>query len=99
MLPQEIHEEEEEDPKSALIKRLQEYQRYKSASEKLAILPRIDRDFFTASAKLPDLKIEKKDFQITKDELIAIYHEIKNRPDLKLNHQHYILINLQQVLQ
>ena len=86
MLPQEIHEEEE-DPKSALIKRLQEYQRYKSASEKLAILPRIDRDFFTASAKLPDLKIEKKDFQITKDELIAIYHEIKNRPDLKLNHQ------------
>ena len=87
MLPQEIHEEEEEDPKSALIKRLQEYQRYKSASEKLAILPRIDRDFFTASAKLPDLKIEKKDFQITKDELIAIYHEIKNRPDLKLNHQ------------
>ncbi|MDA9033465.1 segregation/condensation protein A [Gammaproteobacteria bacterium] len=88
MLPQEIHEEEEEeDPKFALIKRLQEYQRYKSASEKLAILPRIDRDFFTASAKLPDLKIEKKDFQITKDELIAIYHEIKNRPDLKLNHQ------------
>jgi segregation and condensation protein A len=87
MLPQEVHEEEEEDPKSSLIKRLQEYQRYKSASEKLAILPRIDRDFFTASAKLPDLKIEKKDFQITKDELIAIYHEIKNRPDLKLNHQ------------
>jgi len=31
--------------------------------------------------------LKKKDFQITKDELIAIYHEIKNRPDLKLNHQ------------
>ena len=67
MLPQEVHEDEEEDPKSALIKRLQEYQRYKSVSEKIAVLPRVDRDFFTASAKLPEINIEKKDFQITKE--------------------------------
>ena len=73
MLPQEVHEDEEEDPKSALIKRLQEYQRYKSVSEKIAVLPRVDRDFFTASAKLPEINIEKKDFQITKEELVAIY--------------------------
>jgi segregation and condensation protein A len=46
MLPQESHDEEEEDPKSALIKRLQEYQRFKSASEKMATLDRVDRDFF-----------------------------------------------------
>ncbi len=56
MLPQEVHEDEEEDPKSALIKRLQEYQRYKSVSEKIAVLPRVDRDFFTASAKLPEIQ-------------------------------------------
>ena len=87
MLPQEVHEDEEEDPKSALIKRLQEYQRYKSVSEKIAVLPRVDRDFFTASAKLPEINIEKKDFQITKEELVAIYQEIKSRPDLKTNHQ------------
>ena len=31
--------------------------------------------------------IEKKDIQITKDELVAIFHEVKNRPDLKSNHQ------------
>ena len=87
MLPQEVHEDEEEDPKSALIKRLQEYQRYKSVSEKIAVLPRVDRDFFTASAKLPEIQIEKKDFQITKQELVAIYQEIISRPDLKTNHQ------------
>ena len=52
MLPQEIHDEEEEDPKSALIYRLQEYQRFKTASENIAILPRVDRDYFTASAGL-----------------------------------------------
>ena len=50
MLPQENYDEEEEDPRATLIKRLQEYQRYKSASENIALLPRVDRDFFTASA-------------------------------------------------
>ena len=87
MLPQDVHEEEEDDPKSALIKRLQEYQRYKTVSEKIAILPRVDRDFFLASASLPKIEVEKKDIQITKDELVAIFHEVKNRPDLKSNHQ------------
>ena len=38
MLPREENEEEEDDPKLALIKRLQEYQRYKAASESLAAL-------------------------------------------------------------
>ena len=64
MLPQDVHEEEEDDPKSALIKRLQEYQRYKTVSEKIAILPRVDRDFFLASASLPKIEVEKKDIQI-----------------------------------
>ena len=87
MLPRDDHDEEEEDPKSALIKRLQEYQRYKVASENLALLPRVDRDFYTASAALPELKIEKKEILISKEELAAIFHEIKSRPDLKLSHQ------------
>jgi segregation and condensation protein A len=86
MLPQESHDEEEEDPKSALIKRLQEYQRFKSVSEKMATLDRVDRDFFTASAALPGIEVEKKDIQITKEELAEIFNEIQLRPDLKSNH-------------
>ena len=85
MLPQDVHEEEEDDPKSALIKRLQEYQRYKTVSEKIAILPRVERDFFLASASLPKIEVEKKDIQVTKDELVAIFHEVTKRPDLKSN--------------
>ena len=86
MLPQESHDEEEEDPKSALIKRLQEYQRFKRVSEKMATLDRVDRDFFTASAALPEIQVEKKDIQITKEELAEIFNEIQLRPDLKSNH-------------
>ena len=87
MLPQENYDEEEEDPRATLIKRLQEYQRYKSASENIALLPRVDRDFFTASAGLPEIKIDKQDITVSKEELATIFHEIQTRPDLKLHHQ------------
>ncbi len=87
MLPQENYDEEEEDPRATLIKRLQEYQRYKSASENIALLPRVDRDFFTASAGLPEIKIDKQEIKVSKEELATIFHEIQTRPDLKLHHQ------------
>jgi segregation and condensation protein A len=87
MLPQEVYDEEEQDPKLALINRLQEYQRFKTASENIAILPRVDRDFFTASAGLPQLKIHKEEISITKDELAAIFQEIQSRPVLTSSHQ------------
>ena len=86
LLPKEIYEDEDEDPKLSLMKRLQEYQRFKIASEKIAILPRIDRDFFIASAKIPELKIEKKKAEITKDDLFLAYQEILARPKLTKNH-------------
>ena len=87
MLPQENYDEEEEDPRATLIKRLQEYQRYKSASENIALLPRVDRDFFTASAGLPEIKIDKQEITVSKEELATIFHEIQTRPDLNLHHQ------------
>lgn len=87
MLPQENYDEEEEDPRATLIKRLQEYQRYKSASENIALLPRVDRDFFTASAGLPEIKLDKQEITVSKEELATIFHEIQTRPDLKIHHQ------------
>ena len=87
MLPQENYDEEEEDPRATLIKRLQEYQRYKLASENIALLPRVDRDFFTASAGLPEIKLDKQEITVSKEELATIFHEIQTRPDLKLHHQ------------
>ena len=37
LIPQSEEEEEEQDPRSELIRRLQEYQRFKSASESISI--------------------------------------------------------------
>lgn len=87
MLPKESFEDEEDDPRAALIKRLQEYQRFKTASEKIATLPRVDRDFFIASAKHPEFSetLNKKVFVI-KDDLFSSMTEVINRPNYKSSH-------------
>lgn len=45
--------EEEEDPRAELIRRLQEYERFKKAAEELGELPQEGRDVFTAHAEAP----------------------------------------------
>tara|TARA_B100000886_G_scaffold303066_1_gene233473 strand:+ start:3262 stop:4056 length:795 start_codon:yes stop_codon:yes gene_type:complete len=87
MLPKENFEDEEEDPRYALITRLQEYKRYKSVSEKIAILPRIDRDFFIASAQLPTLKESSAlKLKVDVDEIFSSIVEVLNRPNYKISH-------------
>ena len=87
MLPKDSFEEEDEDPRAALIKRLQEYQRYKTVSEKIAVLPMVDRDIFVASAQKPEYKNEiKPEINVTPSELFETIKEILSRPDYKTNH-------------
>jgi len=57
LLPrQDAEEEEEEDPRSQLIRRLQEYERYKKAAEDIAELPRMERELYQVSAELPEIE-------------------------------------------
>ena len=88
MLPRESLDEEEDDPRASLIKRLQEYQKFKNVSEKIALLPRVDRDFYVASAQLPKFEDQKnKEVLITKDEIFGSVLEVLKRPNYKDNHQ------------
>ena len=61
MLPKESDsEDEEDDPRSELIRRLQEYERYKTVSKKIDAIPRVGRDFFVASSGLPEFESSQK---------------------------------------
>ncbi|KPJ92869.1 MAG: hypothetical protein AMJ53_08535, partial [Gammaproteobacteria bacterium SG8_11] len=44
LLPRPVEEAEEEDPRAELIRRLQEYERFKKAAEDLNEIPRLYRD-------------------------------------------------------
>ena len=60
LLPRDQEDDEvDSDPKAELIRRLQEYQRFKAVSLEIDELPRVDRDIFGASAKLPEFELPK----------------------------------------
>jgi segregation and condensation protein A len=86
LLPRpEMHEEEEEDPRAELVRRLQEYERYKKAAEDIADLPRLERDVFTASAEAPERKVVAQLPDVTLKELLLAFHDVLKRAEMFSN--------------
>jgi segregation and condensation protein A len=77
--------EEEADPRAELVRRLQEYERYKKAAEDLSDLPRLERDVFVASADAPDRKIITKLPDVTLKELLVAFHDVLRRAEMFTN--------------
>ena len=89
LLPQQKEENEEDgvDPRAELVRRLQEYERFKKAAEDLDKLPRDERDFFIASAKKPDVENKVKLPDIPLKELLLALTDVLKRSDMHQNHQ------------
>ncbi|ATJ84035.1 segregation and condensation protein A [Halomonas beimenensis] len=85
--PREGGEEEDEDPRAELIRRLQEYERLKNAAEALAELPRLGRDWFPARAALPTLESRVVHPDVELDELLGALAGILRRAELNQAHQ------------
>lgn len=79
--------EDEEDPRAELVRRLQEYERYKAAAENLDQLPRVARDVFPASAEGPVRTLVKLQPEVSLDELLAALADVLARAELFTNHQ------------
>ncbi len=88
LLPRPINEEgDEEDPRAELIRRLQEYERYKQAAEEIDELPREERDTFTASIATPDKKSERPQPQVELRELLLALTDVMHRAEMFAHHQ------------
>src|SRR5210317_2247277 len=86
LLPRpESHEEEEEDPRAELVRRLQEYERYKKAAEDISDLPRLERDVFVATAEAPERKVVTKLPDVTLKELLLAFHDVLKRAEMFSN--------------
>ncbi|MBZ0329824.1 segregation/condensation protein A [Halomonas sp. ANAO-440] len=81
-------DDEEDDPRAELIRRLQEYEQLKSAAEALAELPRVGRDWFPARATLPPLQARVLHPDVELDELLGALAGILRRAEL--NQAHHI---------
>jgi segregation and condensation protein A len=86
LLPRpESHEEDEEDPRAELVRRLQEYERYKKAAEDIADLPRLERDVFVANAESPERKVVRQLPDVTLKELLIAFHDVLKRAEMFSN--------------
>ncbi|MBO6850173.1 MAG: segregation/condensation protein A, partial [Marinobacter sp.] len=87
LLPrQESEDEEELDPRAELIRRLQQYERFKQAAEDLDQLPRLERDNFSGSAALPKLTSSQPHPDVELSELLLALQGVLKRADLCTSH-------------
>jgi segregation and condensation protein A len=79
-------EEDEEDPRAELIRRLQEYERYKQAAEDLDAMPRMGRDVFQASAEPVERNVIALPPEVELKDLIDAFQDVMKRASMYAHH-------------
>lgn len=88
LLPRSSSDEEgeEEDPRAELVRRLQEYERFKQAASDIDALERMERDVSPTSADVPERKVVTKLPDITLKELLFAFKDAIQRSDMFAHH-------------
>ena len=88
LLPRPIEEgEDEDDPRAELVRRLQEYERYKQAAEDIESLPRYEREIFGTIAEFPDRKSNQQEPEVAVQTLLKVFAEVLARADMYTHHR------------
>jgi len=78
--------DDEHDPRAELVRRLQEYERYKQAAEDLNEMPRMERDVQQASAGVLEIKREVKPPDVTMQDLLLAFKDVLSRAEMFAHH-------------
>ena len=77
---------EEDDPRNELVRRLQEYERFKDAAEGLDELPRNERDFLLVSAFVEDRSVVTLPPDVDLREILAALRDVMSRAEMFSRH-------------
>ena len=87
LLPRQVAEDDDEgDPRAELIRRLQDYERFKMAAEDIDEMPRMGRDIYQASAESPDKKNGKQYSEVQMQELLMALSDVMKRAEMFESH-------------
>lgn len=86
LLPRPVEDDEEEDPRAELVRRLQEYERYKEAAEDIDELPRMHREVFSAVVEFPYRKSQQEPPPVELDSILKAFADVLNRADMYTHH-------------
>ena len=81
-----LEEDEEGDPRAELVRRLQEYERFKKAAEDINCLPRLERDIHVAEVTGPNLKVVRKPAEVDLKDILMAFKDIMQRATLYEHH-------------
>ncbi len=88
LLPrQESEEMDEDDPRAELIRRLQEYERFKNAAQNIDEIARVERDIILAEAQPPKIEREIVHPDVDIKEILIALAEVLHRADMFESHQ------------
>ncbi len=79
-------DQEEDDPRAELVRRLQEYERFKRAAEDVDRLPRLERDNFVVSTELADRRVVKILPEVTLQEMLVAFKDVVQRASMFAHH-------------
>ena len=79
-------DEDDEDPRAELMRRLQEYERFKQAADELDQLPRLGRDVFQTQAEQGELKVVRLPPEVDLQDLISAFQEVMQRASMYAHH-------------
>jgi len=80
-------EEEEEDPRAELARRLQEYERFKAAAEHLDTMPRCERDLFEVGVDTSAIAVRRVYPEVDLKEVLIAFQDVLRRAERKTHHR------------
>jgi segregation and condensation protein A len=80
-------EEEGEDPRAELVRRLQEYERFKQAAQDLDALPRLERDVYATLVEVPPGHVRRVPPDVDLRDLLLAMRDVLARADLYTRHR------------
>ena len=86
LLPRPEYGEDEEDPRAELVRRLQEYERYKQAAEDIDALHRVGRDVFGTIVDFPDKEQRMNPPTVTLDNILVVFAQVLKRAEMYSHH-------------
>ena len=87
LLPLPVESEDEDDPRAELVRRLQEYERYKQAAEDIDELPRVDRNVFPVSMQAPERRVVHRPPEVSLHELLLAARDAMMRAEMFSHHR------------
>lgn len=88
LLPKpESPDQDEDDPRADLIRRLQEYERFKNAATAIDDLPRWERDLFGLVIDTSTVEVRKVFPSVEMAELIRVFQDVLRRAERVTHHQ------------